>query len=65
MCVNAPTVLVVLSKIQGGWSDRVASLEHRFISRKDAQTNGTAVSLWWEARHTNFSVSPLSNGMKD
>lgn len=72
VCVNAPTILMVLSKTQGGWSDRPklkvykqAFLENHFISRKDAQTNGTAISLWWVARHTNFSVSPLTNGMKD
>lgn len=72
VCVNTPTVLMALSKIQGGWSDRErlkvykqASLENCFISRKDAQTNGAAVSLWWKARHTNLSVSPLTNGMKD
>lgn len=46
MCVNAPTVLMLLSKIQGGWSDRArlkiykhVSLENCVISRKDAQTN--------------------------
>lgn len=72
VCVNSPTVLVVLSKIPRGFTDRArleiheqASLENRFISRKDAQTNGTAISLWREARHTNFPVSPLTSGMKD